>query len=50
MPGFSVEGTCEIDLDDVKEAIQQNYNPEEIFDKDELSSWAEGNGFVREES
>lgn len=36
-------------LDKVVEYIKDNLHPEDVFDEDELNSWAEDNGFVKPE-
>jgi len=51
MRGNFVEVNCnvDVDLDDVKDNIKTYYDPQDIFGDDELSKWAENNGFVKEE-
>lgn len=40
------EASIEIDDSVVKEYVKDNFVPDEIFDDDELRSWALDNGFV----
>ena len=39
----------EIDDDVVKEYVQANYSPEDVFPENELRDWAESNGFIQED-
>lgn len=41
--------TFDVDESEIKDYIQRNYDPDEIFDDAELSKWAKANGFVEEE-
>ena len=43
--------TVNINVDDteIMDYIGNNYNPEHIFTEQELSTWAEENGFVKKE-
>jgi len=47
MPKIDV--AAEIDSEDIKDDIQDYYEPEDIFDEDRLKRWAEDNGYVPEE-
>lgn len=42
------EALGEPDYSEVIQAIADNFNPEDVFDKDALTQWAEDNGFVKE--
>jgi len=39
-----------IDADDVKEKIRNDYYPEDVFTDEQLSTWAEENGYIKEKS
>ena len=39
---------AEIDLGDIKDEIQEWYDPADIFDEDRLIKWAEDNGYKQE--
>ena len=37
-----------IDFGDVLEYVQKNFEPDDIFDDDELDAWALANGYTKE--
>jgi hypothetical protein len=39
----------ELLLDQITDFIRYEYNPEDIFDDDDLEHWAESNGYIKEE-
>ena len=41
--------TVIIDDEDIISYIENNYYPEDVFDMDKLSAWAEENGYIKEE-
>ena len=41
--------SVEFDIDDIKQQIQSEYGPEDIFEDQELEEWATENGFVKAE-
>ncbi len=43
-----IGGVIRLDAADILEFIQDNYQPEEVYDKGELDAWAEANGYVKE--
>lgn len=44
---FLVEGTTLLDA--AIEWVKDNMKPDDVFDNTDLSTWAEDNGFVKEE-
>lgn len=36
-------------LDDILVAVAEHCQPEDVFDEDALTAWAENNGFVKED-
>ena len=50
MAEFSHPNINVVDVDDsaVKDYIQANYSPEDVFPESDLEDWAEANGFIRE--
>lgn len=34
-------------LDDILMTIQENAQPEDVFEKEQLETWAENNGYVK---
>ena len=51
MVEFSYPNINSVDVDEdvIKEYVQGNFSPDDIFPKDELKQWDESNGFVRDE-
>ena len=51
MVEFSYPDVNMVEIDDsaIIEFVKSNYNPNDVFPESELESWAESNGFVREE-
>jgi hypothetical protein len=48
MAKFDATSLVEVDDDDVKRYVQENYDPEEVYPVEELERWAERNGFAKE--
>ena len=44
---FVADEFLSIDCGTLLQYIQDNFNPDEIFDKGELDEWAEENGYVK---
>lgn len=36
-------------FDDIIDAIKKNHDPEDVFDVDQLETWAENNGYTKED-
>ena len=51
MVEFSYPDINQVDIDEdaIVEYVKSNFNPEDVFPESELESWAESNGFIREE-
>jgi len=36
------------DSEEIKQFVRDTYDPEDVFDEDELENWAINNGFIKE--
>jgi hypothetical protein len=43
------EDACNIDVDDILAWINDNLQPDQVFEEGNLQAWAEANGYVQEE-
>lgn len=53
MPRLSSQVSIDIDLhdisDEIVEFVKKNFTPDQVFDHDDLESWADDNGYIKED-